>query len=404
MSVTELAHQLPFERTSILEIAPLYEVLRREAPLVRVRTPAGDPAWLVTRYEEARRLIADPRLGRAHPEPEKAARISNAAVNAGPRGDYRTEDADDALKRRLLAPAFSARRMNLLGDHVRALVDTCIEGLVAAHDQSPERVADLHQHVSQTLPIQVICELVGVPAPERDQFIGLSARMAKLGGAGDARAAFAEFGAYTARLAAIKRETPGEDIVSDLVAAQAAEPNLTDARVSHLVLTLLFAGHGSTVARIDLGALLLLAAPERWAALVEDPAGRVDATVEELLRMASPGGTGLLRYAREDVEIGGETIARGDAVLIAASAANRDPSAFPDPERFDPSRRPNAHLSFGHGARFCIGASLARIELRAVFQALATRLPTLRLAVGVDEIEIRKDQLEGGVAAVPVTW
>lgn len=402
--VTELAPQLPFARPSILEVAPLYAALRREAPLVRVRTPAGDPAWLVTRYEEARRLVADHRLGRTHPRPEQAAKVSDAAIMSGPQGDYETEQADDALKRRLLMPAFSARRMNLLVDHVRSLVDGCVDALVAAHDESPERVADVHEHLALSLPVRVICELVGVPERDRGQFIGFTARMARLTGGADARAAFTEFGEYTARLAEAKRKEPGEDLVSDLVAAQAREPALTDRRVGQLVLAVLLAGHGSTVARIDIGTLLLLAAPGRWAALTADPGGRVDGTVEEILRLASPGGVGVLRYAQEDIEVGDRTIPRGDAVLIAASAANRDPSAFADPEEFDAERRPNAHLAFGHGAHFCIGASLARTELRAVFQTLAVRLPGLRLAVGVDEIVMRTEQLGGGVAAVPVTW
>lgn len=403
-SITELAPQLPFERPNILEVAPLYTALRREAPIVRVRTPAGDPAWLVTRFEQARQLIADHRLGRTHPKPEQAAKISDAAIMSGPQGHYETEQADDALKRRLLMPAFSARRMSLLADHVRSLVDQCIDALVAAHDESPERIADVHEHLALPLPVRVICELVGVPEPDRNQFIGFTARMARLTGGADARAAFVDFGEYTARLSAAKRDDPGEDVVSDLVAAQAREPALTDRRVAQLVLALLLAGHGSTVARIDIGTLLLLATPERWAVLTADSGGQVDGTVEEILRLASPGGVGVLRYAQEDIEVGNQTIPRGDAVLIAASAANRDPSAFADPEAFDPGRRPNPHLAFGHGAHFCIGASLARIELRAVFQALAARLPNLRLAVGVDKIVMRTEQLGGGVAAVPVTW
>ncbi|MFL6117960.1 MAG: cytochrome P450 [Catenulispora sp.] len=404
MPGTTPAPQLPFDRASVLDLAPLYALLRAEAPAVRVRTPAGDPAWLITRYEPARTLFADPRLGRTHPDPERAARITGAAIMAGPQGDHATEAAEDALKRRLLAPAFSARRIALLAGHIRTLVEECLDGLAAAREASPDQTADVHEHLALALPIRVICELVGVPPAERDRFRGLAARMTRMRGGDDARAAFADFGRYTAELAEAKRARPGEDVVSDLVAAQATEPELTDARLTRLVMALLFAGHGTTVARLDLGTLMLLADPGRWAALVADPAGRVAATVEEILRLASPGGLGILRYAHEEIMVDDIRIERGEAVLIASSAANRDPAVFGDPEDFEPDRRPNPHLAFGHGARFCIGASLARTELTAAFEALARRFPDLRLAVGLDEIEMRTEQLAGGVTAVPVTW
>jgi len=130
----------------------------------------------------------------------------------------------------------------------------------------------------------------------------------------------------------------------------------------------------------------------------------VDSAVEEILRMAAPSGGGLPRYARADIDIAGVTIRTGDAVLIAGAAANRDPAAFPDPDRFDITRNPNPHLAFGHGPRFCIGASLARLELHAVFAALPQRFPSLELTVPLDQLELRTDLLTGGVTALSVTW
>lgn len=133
-----------------------------------------------------------------------------------------------------------------------------------------------------------------------------------------------------------------------------------------------------------------------------NPAGQVNSVVEEILRMSAPT-LGMLRYAREDLQIGDQTIARGDAVILAVGVANRDPQAFSEPDKFDPSRTPNRHLAFGHGAYFCIGSNLARMELRAAFTALFHRFPTLRLAVDLDEIVMR-DRMTGGFNEVPIIW
>lgn len=403
--MTTLAEpQLPFDRPNVLEIAPLYDVLRRQGPVVPVRTPAGDPAWLVTRYAEARELFGDPRLGRSHPAPEQAARVSEAAIMSGPSGDHETERDEHARMRRLLVPAFSARRMRLLGDHVGELVEGCLDALVAAHDAAPDGVVDLHEHLAFPVPVLVICELLGVPFADRSYFHGLSERVAAIRSGGDAEAAMAEFRTYMGRLAGAKRAEPGEDVVTDLVRAQDEDPSFTDEELTLIAAGLLFAGHETTVNRIDLGVLMLLAHPDRRDAFVADIPGRVQGTVEEVLRLSAPGGLALLRYAHDDVPVGEVTIRRGEAVLIASAAANRDARAFDDPEEFDPTRQPNPHVAFGHGAHFCIGASLARTELTAVFTRLFTRIPGLRLAVRPDELDVRTEQITGGVRAVPVTW
>ena len=268
--------------------------------MTRVRTPAGDVVWLVSRYEEARTLFADKRLGRSHPKPEEAARVSDAGVMAGPSGDHEHEDADHTSMRRLLTPAFSAKRMRRLHDRVAELAEGLVDDLVAAHDAGTDPV-DLHAGFSVPLPIFVICELLGVPVEDRVYFKGLSERMATLTG-DDPAVARAEFERYTAQLAEAKRAEPGEDVISDLVAAQAHDPRLTDARLAELTVGLLFAGHETTVNRLSLGVVLLLVNPEVRDRLVADPEGSVDAVVEEVLRLAEPGGMGLLRYAHEDVD------------------------------------------------------------------------------------------------------
>ncbi|MEV0068648.1 cytochrome P450 [Amycolatopsis sp. NPDC050768] len=404
MTTTERAPRLPFDRPNVLEIAPLYQVLRREGPIARVTTPAGDPAWLVTRFADARAVFADARFGRSHPKPEEASAVSDAAVLSGPQGDYENEEAEHARLRRLLVPAFSANRMRKLGEHIQELADRCLDELEAAHDAAGGEPVNLHDFLSFPLPVLVICELLGVPYADRDKFRDLSDRIGVLDSGGDAKRAMDEFAAYMGELADKKRAEPAQDVVSDLVAAQADDPTFTDDDLARLGAGLLFAGHETTSNRIDLGVLFLLTDTARRDALAADPEGRVHGTVEEILRMSAPGGLGLLRYAHEDVEIGGVAIQRGDAVMISTSSANRDASVFADPEEFDADRKPNSHIAFGYGGFFCIGASLARTELRVVFSTLFRRFPNLRLAVDVDDLDVRSNRLTGGVSSVPITW
>ncbi len=403
MTVTEERPQLPFTRPNVLELAPVYEVLRREAPIAPVTTPAGDPAWLVTRFSEVRDLLGDKRFGRSHPDPAQASKITNAAVQDGPSGTYENEEAEHGRMRRLLTPAFSAKRMRLLSDHVQELVDGYLDQLVAEHDKAPDGVVDLHAGLAFPLPVAVICSLLGVPEADREHFRSLSDRMATFSG-DDAQAARYEFGVYMAGLAEAKRTDPGEDVITDLVAAQADDPDFGYAEMVRLCVGLLFAGHETTVNRIGLGTLMLLTRPDRWKTLTADPDGRVDQTIEEIMRLGAPGDLGLLRYAHTDVEMAGVTIQRGDAVILSVNAANRDPEAFAEPEAFDPDRAERGHVGFGHGPHFCIGASLARTELRAVFATVARRLPGLRLAADLDDIEVRTEHITGGVTRLPVTW
>ncbi|GAA2787033.1 cytochrome P450 [Saccharopolyspora taberi] len=403
MSVATENPQLPFTRPNVLDLAPLYEVLRRDAPVTAVTTPAGDPAWLVTRFGEVRDLLGDKRLGRSHPEPERASRITTAAVQDGPTGNHDTEEADHKRMRRLLTPAFSAKRMRLLTGYVQELVDGCIDQLVADRAAAPDGVVDLHAGLAFPLPVAVICRLLGVPERDRELFHSLSERMSNHAIGDEAHRARDEFMRYMTRIAEIKRAEPGEDVISDLVRAQSADADFDHGELVRLCVGLLFAGHETTVNRIGLGTLFLLTRLDHWRSLTADPDGRVNATVEEIMRLGAPGDLGLLRYAHTDLDVAGVTIRRGDAVILSINSANRDAAVYSDAETFDPDRAERSHLGFGHGAHFCIGASLARTELRVVFAALARRLPDLRLAKEVDELEVRTT-ITGGVTELPVTW
>jgi pentalenolactone synthase len=387
---------LPFDRSGVLGVAPLLRSLQAERPIVRVRTSVGDEAWLVTRHEDVFALLADHRLGTSHPAPEQAARATNSALFGGARGNYKTEQADHAQMRALLAPSFSARRMRALQPRIEGWVDQLLNRLADA-----TRPADLHEALSVPLPVLVICELLGVPYADRDRFRAWS------DGAGDivdrkrSQQSLTALIGYMHELMERKRADPAEDVISDLIAAQ--DDGLGDDRIAALSAGLLFAGHATTVERIDLGTLLLLTNPGQRDALLRDP-DLVSSTVEEILRCMPGGGGGLPRYARADLVIDGVTIRAGELILLDLAAANHDGRTFPEPDRFDIARTPNPHVTFGYGSHYCIGATLARVELRAVFSRLFTCFPTLRLAVPVDQLRPRSRILAGGLHALPVEW
>ncbi|MFI7704552.1 cytochrome P450 [Nonomuraea sp. NPDC049480] len=385
---------IPFQRSDLLDMPPEYRELRVREGIARVRTRMGGEAWLVSGYEDARRLFNDARLGRSHPEPDKAARLSASAILGGPQGDIETEKAEHDRMRKLFMPSFSARRMKALTDHVGFLVDERLDHLAKL---TPP--VDLHAELSFPLPVLVICQLLGVPYEDRDYFSGVSERMGDMLDPTKSEAAREELGAYMSSLIERKRHEPAEDVLSDL----AGELD-DDGTIARLAGTLLFAGHETTVNRIDFGVLLLLANPDQLDLLKADP-GLAPGAVEEILRVAVTSLHGLPRYAHEDVEIGGVTIRRGDAVVLMTGAANRDERIYPDPDEFD-IRRPQTdpHLTFGYGPRFCIGASLARVELIAVFSRLFQRFPTLRLAVPASELRRSEGRIADGFAELPVTW
>ncbi|MFJ8475513.1 cytochrome P450 [Kitasatospora sp. NPDC094011] len=404
MTAPAPAPRLPFERPNALDLAPLLARLREQGPITRVTTPAGDPAWLVTRYEEAREVLSDTRFSRQRPDTEDGPRISTSALHTRPAGTPEEEDREHARMRRMLAPAFSAPRMRRLGERIGELAESCLDSMEAQHARHPDRAVDLHEHLSFRLPVMVICELLGVPVADRDLLRGWSERIAALYGGEDAAAAMAEFEAYVAAVAEDKRERPGQDVFSDILAVQAQDPSFTEQEMTRLAVGLLFAGHETTSARIDLGVLFLLGDTARRDRFAADPQGTARATVEEILRMAAPGGLGLTRFAREDLTVAGTAIARGEAVLVAINAANRDARAFEEPDAFDPSRSPNAHLAFGHGGHYCIGNSLARTELQTALTALFRRFPGLRPAVDPHSLRDHSERLAGGLGEVPVRW
>ncbi|GAA5094019.1 cytochrome P450 [Nocardia iowensis] len=389
---------LPFDQPDPFAPAPLLRRLQAERPIAQVRTAVGNPAWLVTRHAEVKRLFLDDRLGRSHPDPDNAPRVG-AAPLLGPTQDYATEPTDHAKLRALFTPFFSARRMRAIRPRVTEHVDRALAAMAAA-----TRPADLRQALSVPIPSAVLCELLGIPTGQRARFQAAVDTIMGFDGRQAADAGLAELISLTRELIGGKRADPRDDVLSSLCAP---EHELSDDDIAHLAAFLLTAGLASTSSEIDVGVVLLLSRPGQWQVLRNNP-DLVPSAVEEILRVAISAGGGdapmLPRYARADIELGDVTIRAGELVLLDITAANIDPRAFTEPDHFDLTRAPNHHLAFGHGPWHCLGAPLARMQLQVVFAGLVTRFPTLRLAVPVSRIPVTASVLDRGIAELPVTW
>ncbi|GAA4943341.1 cytochrome P450 [Streptomonospora halophila] len=388
------AARLPFEQSHPLEAPPVRRELQERGPIHRVLTAVGDDAWLVTDHALVRSLLDDDRLGRSHPAPDEAARTGDSVLFGGPHGDFATERTDHARMRALLRPHFAPKRMRALRPRVAELTAQLLDDLDRCGPP-----ADLHRALAVPLPVAVICELLGVPVADRERFRTWTRAAADTGDRARSEQGLADLFGYGLELVARKRREPGDDVLSRLCATE----GVGDEEAAMLGMSLLFAGHETTVVAIGLGALHLLTEPGLWKRLHEDP-GRIDGAVEEVLRAPARPSGGIPRYARTAFEVAGVRVDAGELVLLDTGAANHDPAVFPDPECFDPARNAGAHLAFGHGARYCIGAPLARIELHAVFAGLVSRFPGMRLAAETRTLSCDGRAVTGGLVELPVTW
>ncbi|MCP9960012.1 cytochrome P450 [Streptomyces sudanensis] len=382
------------------EFDPVLEELMREGPVTRIRLPHGEGwAWLVTRYEDVKAVTNDPRFSRA-PVPGLAVTRLAPHFKPKPGSLAFAEPPDHNRLRRAIAPAFSARGVERLRGRAREMLDALVAGML--RDGPP---ADLIARVLGPFPTTVICELMGVPAADRERMSGwVDQILFPANGAAATGRAKDEMYAWFAREIAARTADPGdgEDILSLLGAAVAAG-DITAEEAVGLVGPVQIGGEAVTN---NCGNMLyLLLTRERLRErLLEEPEARPRALDELLRYIPHRSSVGLARIALEDVELRGVRIAAGDAVYVSYLAANRDPEVFPDPERIDFDRSPNPHVSFGHGPHFCTGALLARMETELLVEAFLDRLPAMRLAVPAEEVPWRRSALIRGPEALPVTW
>ncbi|GDY32077.1 cytochrome P450 family protein [Gandjariella thermophila] len=387
------------DQPTVADPYPWYARLRTEAPVCRVRQEGGLEIYLVTRYEDARRALTDPRLSK---NPEVGAETLAAAgehtyraVAVALAGNMLGTDPPEHTRlRRLLSAAFTQRRVEGLRPRVQAITDGLLDAV------SGRREVDLMDALAFPLPITVICELLGVPAADRDDFRRwTTASLLPYGRPAQADGTRA-LNEYLAALIKAKRDRPSDDLISALITASADGRLSADEVLANAVL-LLIAGHETTVNLIGNGVLALLREPHLWRELRRDP-GLVPGAVEELLRYDGPVERATSRFAAEDVEIAGVTVPKGSVVIVALGSADRDPERFPDPDTVDLRRGENPHLAFGHGIHYCLGAPLARMEGQIAIGTLLRRFPDLALAAPAGALVWRESRLMRGLTALPV--
>jgi cytochrome P450 len=392
----------PIPAQAALEPPTEWAELRQGCPVARVRLPSGDEASLLTRYDDVKQVLADPRF-RRHLDADDAARIAaneSGGVFSGTLAKSMREETHQQW-RRMVGKWFTAKRMSALRPGIEAMADRLIDDMLR-HGHPVDLVASL----GFPLPVWVICDMLGVPESDRDKFAYWSNTLLSLTRytQDEIDAAQAEFGEYMSAHIAATRAQPGEDLISELIAAAgAAGQIMPDEALLATSQGLLVAGHETTANMIGKMVSMLLSDRRRWERLLADRS-LVRTAVEEALRLDANPGFGIPRYITEDAEVGGAVIPQGTTVVCNLAAANRDETAFDGAGEMDLGRSPNPHLAFGSGAHSCLGQALARTELQAVLDVLLRRLPTLDLAVPADELRRVDGLVIGGLREVPVRW
>jgi cytochrome P450 len=396
LSITETVDLTGCGEEFVADPYPVYARLREQGPLHHVNTPQGGEMWLVVGYEEARAALADPRLSKDWrtllPDPQDLYAISANMLES---------DAPQHTRlRKLVAREFTSRRMEALRPRVQQITDQLLDAML------PRGGADLIQALAFPLPITVICELLGVPDLDRAMFSVLSRKViGESADYSDEAATAVELGDYLTGLIEEKRRGgPRGDLMTALIRARDEDGDqLSAEELVGMAFLLLVAGHETTVNLIANGVISLLRHPDQLAALRADP-GLMDGAIEEMLRYDGPLESATYRFTREPTEIAGRIVPAGQVVTVVLAAGNRDPGRYPSPDTFDIRRDTRGHLAFGHGAHFCMGAPLARMEGRTAIASLLARCPDLRLDGPPTELLWRPGPLIRGVHRLPVRF
>ncbi|QGK70870.1 cytochrome P450 [Allosaccharopolyspora coralli] len=377
--------------------------LRREGPAVQVVSPNGLPVWLVTRYADARVALTDPRFSKDYRSfgellRRKAGGEPPAWLDALQAHMLNLDPPDHTRLRKLVAKVFTARRVAALRPRIEEITEQLLDRM------ADESEVDLLDAFAFALPMQVICELLGVPAEDRDNFRTWSQGVLEAGDQERARETTMRLAEYLVALIERRRHEPGkDDLITALLEVRDESDRLSEQELISMLFLLLVAGHETTVNLIANCVLALLDHPAQKAALRADP-GRVDAVIEETLRYDGPINMATLRHTVEDVELSeGVTIPRDETVIVGLASANRDGERFDAAETFDADNDAQGHLAFGHGIHFCVGAPLARLEGQIAVRRLVERFPDLALAVPRDSLTYRFSGIIRGLETFPVT-
>ncbi|WP_225729219.1 MULTISPECIES: cytochrome P450 [unclassified Nocardia] len=390
----------PFGTPGHPEVYALFARLRREEPVSRIRLPYGGEAWLVTRYDDAKAVLADRRFSRAAvvgrddiPRIIPAPAPGNSLLSMDPPEHTRV--------RTLIGKVFTPRRIEGMRPRIQEIVD----GLLTAMMQAGPSV-DLVASLALPLPVIVICEILGVPEEDQYRFREFSGIVMSTTAhtREEIVAARMAFKGYLAELISQRRRHPTDDLLGALVCARDGDDRLSEEELVDLGVVLLLAGHESTANQIASFVYALLTAPQEWERMCSN-LKLVPAAVEELLRYLPVGAGGsFARVALEDVTVGEVTVRAGESVFVNLQAANRDETVFDGPENLDLARSNNPHMAFGYGLHRCVGAQLARMELQIALASLLERFPGLHLAVSAAEVPWKAGMLVHGPRALPVSW
>ncbi|BFP53436.1 cytochrome P450 family protein [Streptomyces griseus] len=376
-----------------------YDWMREEGP-VKLRQASGSVLWMLTRYEDARAALAEPKL---HKDPR---RFPNPAGGTGmgpeepgmellSRHMLNSDPPDHTRLRKLTTKAFTARPTEMFRPRIEELAAGLLDGFEAGQRM------DVVNDYAMPLSTRVICELIGIPAADGEIFRDWYTTMTGVHPPEQVTEARQSLIRYLGDLIADKRARPADDLISNLLQARDADDLLSETEVMSMVFLLLGAGHETAISFIGTAMLSLLSEPDQLALLQKDPT-LLPGAIEELLRFESPINVATFRYAAEPVEIGGVTIPAGDSVFVSIGALNRDPSKFSEPDRLEITRPATGHLAFGHGLHHCLGAPLARVEGAVAIGQLITRFPDLAPAVGREDLQWRFSLMLRCLESLPV--
>jgi cytochrome P450 len=383
---------LPLKREGLDPIPELGE-LRETTPVAKLPIPFGVNVWLVTGYEQAKAVLSNVKA--YSNDFANLVGQHGASESHSPGGLGFADPPEHTRLRKLLTPEFTMRRLSRLTPGIKAIIDQQLDGMAAA-----DGPVDLVEHFALPIPSLVICELLGVPYDDRDEFQRLSmARFDLFGGATASLGAISESLAYLTEVVKKQRAEPGDGLLGMIIKEHGDE--VSDQELAGLADGVLTGGFETTASMLALGALVLLQDKEAFK-LVQDDDAAIHGFVEEVLRHLTVVQVAFPRFARDDTEVDGVKISKGDVVIVSLAVANRDPALGAGLEQVDPHRDPTSHLAFGYGVHRCIGAELARMELRAAYPALVRRFPNIRLASPAEEINFRKVSIVYGLDALPV--
>jgi cytochrome P450 len=387
---------LPLRRTGV-DPVPALGALREREPVSRMKMPLGLRGWLVTGYEECRQVLAaDPKVF----SNDFGNMVGKVGIGAeqDPGGLGFADPPAHTRLRKMLTATFTTRALAQREPRVRQIIEDALDDMARVHAQ--DGVVDLQKHFALAIPSRVIMELLGIEETDRAEFQRLSAaRFDFQAGAAASLDVIQQAINLLRKSVEQQRRDPGPGLIGNILREYGDE--VGDVELAGLADGVLTGGLETTVSMLALGAVVLVQDPKLSAAIRDDDA-KAEPFVEELLRYLTVVQVGFPRFAAQDVTVGGKAMFKGDVVLCSLSAANRDPRRFPQKDAVDIDRPPSQHLAFGHGLHRCVGAELARMELRLAYPALVRRFPDLRLAVRPEELRYRELSFVYGLEALPV--